>query len=74
MKRLLDLPLALVTLGVGAACVAAYRVLGAPADGNGLLHEPFSLVGIGSLCLILGAAIFTSAMVRIVIERLAPTG
>ena len=48
----------LVLLGLGLACLVAFRLIGSEVDADGVLREPFALIPIGwfsiSLGLILG--------------------
>lgn len=51
-KRLLLV--SLVLSGTGLACLALFRAIGSTVDSDGVLHEPFGLIPIGWLCLLLG--------------------
>lgn len=47
-------------LGVGGACLVAFRIVGSDVDSGGVLREPFVLIPLGWLCiaggLVLGVA------------------
>lgn len=42
----------------GGLCLLAFNLIGSTVDAQGVLHEPFGLLPIGFLLMILGALIY----------------
>ena len=45
-------------LVAGALCLLAFNLIGSTVDAQGVLHEPFGLLPIGFLLIVLGALIY----------------
>ncbi|GAB7024499.1 DUF3955 domain-containing protein [Salidesulfovibrio brasiliensis] len=50
--------LAILFSVLGGLCILAFRLIGSSVDASGLLREPFALIPLGWLFLILGAGLF----------------
>ena len=70
MPRLRPFVPALILLSVGAACLLAFQWVGSSVV-DGVLHEPFYLVGLGSGCLVLGALLLLVASIRAFLPRIS---
>lgn len=46
--------LSILLLGIGVLCFAAFDWIGSSVDENGFLHEPFGLMPVGYLALLMG--------------------
>lgn len=51
----------LITLLVGILCWIAFTLIGSTVDVQGMLHEPFALIPIGWLFVIIGAVLYLYA-------------
>ena len=49
---------AFLLLVAGALCLLAFNLIGSTVDAQGVLHEPFGLLPIGFLLIVLGALIY----------------
>jgi len=54
----------LTSLLLGFGLLAAFRLIGSSVDQDGFLHEPFALLPIGWLFVLLGAAWMVIATIR----------
>jgi len=54
----------LTSLLLGFGLLAAFRLVGSSVDQDGFLHEPFALLPIGWLFVLLGAAWMVIATIR----------
>ena len=54
--------LGLLFLALGLACAVAYRMIGSHLDQNGTLVEPFFLIPLGWLGVVIGLALFLAAV------------
>lgn len=64
--------LARVALGlfsIGLACLAAFELIGGTLDERGVLKEPFGLVPIGDLLMLLGAFLGFAWLIRRVLRQ-----
>lgn len=41
-------------MGIGLSCMVAFRIIGSEVDAQGALREPFALIPLGWLSLVLG--------------------
>lgn len=56
--------LAALFVALGFLCHFTYRLIGSEVDGSGLLREPFALVPLGWLFLVLGTGLFLTVGLR----------
>jgi len=61
-RKPLRIGLTLLLLGLGL--LAAFRFIGSSVDQNGFLHEPFALLPVGLLFVLLGALWIGIARIR----------
>ena len=54
----------LTSLLLGFGLLAAFRLIGSSVDQDGFLHEPFTLLPVGWLFVLLGAAWMVIATIR----------
>jgi uncharacterized transporter YbjL len=59
--------LTLLLLGIGL--LAGFRMIGSYVDQDGFVHEPFALLAIGWLCVLLGAIGVVVAKIRAARDR-----
>lgn len=50
--------ISILLLMTGGLCLLAFNLIGSTVDAQGVLHEPFGLLPIGFLLMILGALIY----------------
>ncbi|WP_238719646.1 DUF3955 domain-containing protein [Nitratireductor alexandrii] len=60
-----------VLLVAGLACLVAFRLIGSDVDENGILREPFFLLPIGSLLVLVGFAGLAGMAVSRLLRRLS---
>ncbi|HIY92989.1 DUF3955 domain-containing protein [Companilactobacillus sp. HBUAS56275] len=53
-KMRINLYVTIITILAGVGCFVLFNMIGSTLDGNGVLHEPFFLVPIGYLFLLMG--------------------
>ena len=56
--------LSLVSLALGGTCLLAFNLIGSTIDAQGILHEPFGLIPIGWLLIVIGVLTGTAAIIR----------
>ncbi|MBW8809902.1 MAG: DUF3955 domain-containing protein [Lysobacter sp.] len=56
--------MSLALLALGCACLLAFNLIGSTIDAQGMLHEPFGLIPIGWLLIVIGAVTGTIAVAR----------
>lgn len=56
--------LAILFVALGVLCHFTYRLIGSDVDASGLLREPFALIPLGWLFLVLGTGLFLTIGVR----------
>ena len=50
--------ISILLLMTGGLCLLAFNLIGSTVDAQGVLHEPFGLLPIGFLLMVLGALIY----------------
>ena len=50
--------ISILLLMTGGLCLLAFNLIGSTVDAQGVLHEPFGLLPIGFLLIVLGALIY----------------
>ena len=50
-----------ISLLIGVMCWIAFNLIGSTVDAQGVLHEPFALIPIGWLFVVIGAVLYVYA-------------
>jgi hypothetical protein len=65
------LRVALLLLLIGTGCLVTFQLIGSSVDQNGFVQEPFALIPIGWLFIIVGAIIAAAYLIRTGLNKLS---